>query len=32
MLVKMQGVLQEKRDKFDTAEQEIKNLYDELKR
>lgn len=29
---KMQGVLQKKRDKLETAEQEIKNLYDALKR
>lgn len=29
---KMQGVLQEKRDKLEAAEQEIKNLYDALKR
>ncbi|XP_029690934.1 cilia- and flagella-associated protein 43 isoform X1 [Takifugu rubripes] len=28
---KMQGVLQKKRDKLETAEQEIKNLYDALK-
>lgn len=29
---RMQGVLQKKRDKLETAEQEIKNLYDALKR
>lgn len=29
---KMQDVLQKKRDKLETAEQEIKNLYDALKR